>query len=68
MEKIFACKECGQVYRIEPPEKCMRHKCNSVEFERIEEKDVINIHDVPQLLFEISLEKLFGIKITIKTD
>lgn len=51
------------MYRIEPPEKCMRHKCNSVEFERIEEKDVIDIHDVPQLLWDMFIEKLFGINL-----
>ncbi len=62
MDKIYACKECGQVYRTSPPKECMRHNCNSVEFERIEEKDVINIHDVPQLLLNLFLEKLFDIK------
>ena len=60
MEKIFACEECGQVYRISSPEKCMKHNCNSVEFERIEEKDVINIHDVPQLLWDMFIKKLIG--------
>ena len=64
-QKIFACKECGQVYYTRPPKKCMRPKlfgreCNSVEFERIEEKDVINMHDVPQLLWNMFLEKLLG--------
>jgi len=59
MKKIFACKECGQVYRTSPPKECMRPSCNSIEFERIEEKDVINIHDVPQLLLDMLLEKFW---------
>ena len=57
-QKIFACEECGQVYRSNLPKKCMRHNCNSVKFERIEEKDVINIHDVPQYLWDMFLKKI----------
>lgn len=63
MEKIFACEECGQVYRDYPPEKCMRPKCNSVKFEEIQEEDVINIHDVPEYLLNMVIKKvsvLFG--------
>ena len=67
MEKIFACEECGQVYRDSPPEKCMKcilnGKHDSVKFIRIEEKDVLNIHDVPEFLLDMFLKKvsaLFG--------
>ncbi len=65
MTKIFACEECGQVYYTNPPKECMKismftGKCKSTKFERIEKKDVINIHDVPQLLWNMFIEKLLG--------
>ena len=61
MEKIFACKECGQVYRDNPPKECMRHNCNSVKFEEIQEEDVINIHDVPEYLLNMVIKKVSDI-------
>ena len=74
MGKIFACKECGQVYRGTTPEKCMRMKasllgkiteCNSVNFERIKEEDVLDIHDVPQFLWDMFLEKTWFLWINL---
>ena len=50
-EEIFACLKCGQVYITGKPSKCIRisisdGECGGIEFKEIEEKDVINIHDL----------------------
>lgn len=53
-KRIFSCTVCGQVYHYFPPEECLRLGCNSMSFERIKKRDVIDMHDV----FDIFISKL----------
>lgn len=59
-DKIFACVKCGQVYYTKPLKKCLRDgifsgECNSTEFEEIQKEDVLDIHDLPDFLWEMFL-------------
>ncbi|KKM73177.1 hypothetical protein LCGC14_1413200 [marine sediment metagenome] len=63
-DKIFACVECGQVYYDTYPEQCMYYsilngECASTDFKKIKKEDIINIHDLPEFLFNRFIKKLF---------
>jgi len=60
-EEIFACKECGQVYYIKPPKKCLRISCKSINFKRITENDVLNMHDFGKYIIKTCIKKFIGL-------